>query len=495
MGGSLRPEDSETDAALQVDSHNFTQHPSRRALPLTALLLVVLGILWMINRPASKTGDSIAVEMNEVDRTSAMKHSLYEEQSPCDSTQAPIRPCGTTQSPSTQAPTSPFSTTVAPVSPCVTTPGPEVPALGPAAPGAPGPGGKTRQSVENLEKETSLAAKAMALKTSNIVYPGGKTVCLNADNEDGGDKYKFQVFPGPTDKLLIYFQGGGGCFDQRTAMTMGACVPTAVPREADGVFDQNNPNNPFKDFTIVQILYCSGDMHGGDRDADMSGDFPISKPQKGYWNAKSAIDWTRANVPSPKILVVSGDSAGSLGAQVWARKLLTYYAGSYEHASVIGDCFFGNFPEKIHHIMFNLYNFCGGLFDADDPVCQSYDGEPPQITMKKVFARTMIDFPNVNFGLISSKHDVIQMSYHDLVSAVACDPNDMVASVAECPLYTLDSARFYQDAIIRFLRPYSQLGNFVSYIVTGHQHTFTGIPIFYNATLSGPCPPDEESDR
>merc|ERR1740122_7229 len=106
----------------------------------------------------------------------------------------------------------------------------------------------------------------------------------------------------------------------------------------------------------------------------------------------------------------------------------------------------------------------------------------------------MIDFPNVNFGLISSKHDVIQMSYHDLVSAVACDPNDMVASVAECPLYGLDSARFYQEAIIRFLRPYSQLGNFVSYIVTGHQHTFTGIPIFYNAALSGPCPPDEESD-
>jgi len=537
-GGGDRqpPEDSESDAAPQIVSQNLPTLPTPRPLPLAALLLVGFGILWMASRVASQSGHATA-SVAKMDGTPSVKHSLYEEEQ---------SPCGTTQAPATQAPANPCSTTLAPASPCATTPkpgatGPGGAGPGGAGPGAPGPagpggppgpsgGGKTRGATpeEDLKKNMTLAAKQlaltfadptkgaeveeksskceiagditadcpitkMALKTSNIVYPGGKTVCINKDNVDGGDEYKFQVFPGATDKLLVYFQGGGGCFDEQTAMQMGACVPTAVPREAVGVFDQFNPSNPFKDFTIVQVLYCSGDMHGGDRDADMSGDFPISKPQKGYWNAKSAIDWTRANVPSPKILVVSGDSAGSLGTQVWARRLLNTWAGSYEHASVIGDSFFGHFPDKVHHLMFNLYRFCGGLFDKDDPVCQAPEsGGQPEITIKEVFARTIIDFPNVNFGLISSKHDVIQMSYHDLVCAVACNPNNIIESVAECPLYITDSSRFYQETNVKFLRPYSQLENFVSYIVTGHQHTFTGIPIFYNTALTGPCPPDVE---
>jgi hypothetical protein len=39
----------------------------------------------------------------------------------------------------------------------------------------------------------------------NRIDPGGETVCAH------GDPYTYWVYPGATDNLLLYFQGGGGC--------------------------------------------------------------------------------------------------------------------------------------------------------------------------------------------------------------------------------------------------------------------------------------------
>ena len=92
-------------------------------------------------------------------------------------------------------------------------------------------------SIENMPKDETT-----------IVYPDastGKTTCIL------GSPYAFQVIPGASDKVLFYFQGGGACWD-KVSTAAGMCTTDVGPNSPSGVFDRNNAENPFKDYTIVR---------------------------------------------------------------------------------------------------------------------------------------------------------------------------------------------------------------------------------------------------
>jgi hypothetical protein len=63
---------------------------------------------------------------------------------------------------------------------------------------------------------------------------------------------------------VVYFQGGGLCWDRTSTYLSGyeisnsICSTEAIPWTRYGIFDKNNNNNPYKNYTIVNILYCSG---------------------------------------------------------------------------------------------------------------------------------------------------------------------------------------------------------------------------------------------
>ncbi|MBC8170119.1 MAG: hypothetical protein H7X77_00535, partial [Anaerolineae bacterium] len=96
--------------------------------------------------------------------------------------------------------------------------------------------------------------------------PGGETRC-------GRDTaYHFYVRPaddGNTDKLMVYFQGGGACWNALTCQTQGATFDDFVnspPVEIgfyNGIFDFENTANPAADYNFVFVPYCTGDVHVG----------------------------------------------------------------------------------------------------------------------------------------------------------------------------------------------------------------------------------------
>ena len=51
----------------------------------------------------------------------------------------------------------------------------------------------------------SCPISSMPADQSTLVYPGGNTRCILSTSTP----YAFQVIPGASDKLIIYFQGGG----------------------------------------------------------------------------------------------------------------------------------------------------------------------------------------------------------------------------------------------------------------------------------------------
>jgi hypothetical protein len=89
------------------------------------------------------------------------------------------------------------------------------------------------------------------------VYPGGNTKCSEISTP-----YSFTVFKGSPHHVHLHFQGGGTAWDQLT-YDSGQSRRFAKAYDENGAFDMNNPLNPYKNFTVIVILYCTGDFFLG----------------------------------------------------------------------------------------------------------------------------------------------------------------------------------------------------------------------------------------
>lgn len=131
-----------------------------------------------------------------------------------------------------------------------------------------------------------------------------------------GSPYHFFVKRGSVNKVLMYYQGGGACWDQDTC-SVPTCDANVNPNGGDnpnnvrtGFGDRDNPQNPFRDWSIVFVSYCSCDIHFG----DAAQDYPRHVEHRGFDNAQVALKWARENLPYPEEVFVTGSSAGAYGA-------------------------------------------------------------------------------------------------------------------------------------------------------------------------------------
>jgi hypothetical protein len=181
----------------------------------------------------------------------------------------------------------------------------------------------TANSCCNISSSNSCSLMKFTKDKSTLVLPGGETRCIFSTSTP----FAFQVIPGATDKVLLYFQGGGACWDQ-SSTKLGFCTTDSQPQSPVGIFDRTNALNEYRDYTIVHVLYCSGDVFGGDIVRSYTDSSGVPVTQKGAANAQSAVDWLvqqQANGSLDAILssfAVMGCSAGSIGAQLWSDSAL-----------------------------------------------------------------------------------------------------------------------------------------------------------------------------
>ncbi len=133
--------------------------------------------------------------------------------------------------------------------------------------------------------------------------------------------YYYYARRGSVNKLVVYYQGGGACWENVTC-SVGVCSQSTDPNGAaslnaatGGFLDLNDPNNPFKDWSWVWVSYCSCDVHFGDAEQTYSGLFPdIDVKHLGYHNARVVEKWVREHFVNPEVVFVTGTSAGAYGA-------------------------------------------------------------------------------------------------------------------------------------------------------------------------------------
>lgn len=97
-----------------------------------------------------------------------------------------------------------------------------------------------------------------------------------------------------------------------------------------------NPGNVFKDWTVVHVPYCTGDLQFGNAvlepmnsplvalfDQSQCLKQNMSTHLNGYENSVAALKWAVANYPNPEHLALGGTSAGSLAAQAFSEYVVT----------------------------------------------------------------------------------------------------------------------------------------------------------------------------
>jgi len=134
--------------------------------------------------------------------------------------------------------------------------------------------------------------------------------------------------------LLVYFMGGGACWDASTCFVLNTAVHGPYGRaqwEASGApsiahaLDRARATNPYRAASYVFVPYCTGDFHAGNNVAsyDVLGPRPFH--HVGRRNVEAFLPRVRATWPAPARVVMSGSSAGGFGATLnYARFRDTY---------------------------------------------------------------------------------------------------------------------------------------------------------------------------
>lgn len=322
----------------------------------------------------------------------------------------------------------------------------------------------------NLTATQGCALNSLPATGSSLVLPGGNTRCIFSTSTP----FAFQVYRGDTDKVLFYFQGGGACWDKASTKS-SLCTTDSSPSGSSGVFDKTNVQNAYKDYTIVQVLYCSGDVHGGDttRPYDDSAGQPVQ--QQGLANAQATLDWVKSQQASGQLaasltdLVVMGCSAGSLGAQLWYDQIASTL--KYSKVAVVPDSYAGVFPPGSQGPLIKDYGFCKSGFLSPELTQQCNNGD---ITLQAIDLEFMKKNPHIPVSFIQSKTDAVQISFY--IAIGASTPNTTAS---------ITPAEFYNQ-VNQIFELYNPNDNFVSYLVNGNQHCFTPSSVYYSADDMGP---------
>jgi hypothetical protein len=350
------------------------------------------------------------------------------------------------------------------------------------------PTAATESAVETLIDDLNAAMVRDTTISPNIddtqfttLSPGGVTRYLGKPYEPicmNGSPYHFFVKRGSINKLLMYYQGGGACWEQLTC-SLPACDTNVNPAGSDnpnnqttGLSDQDNPNNPFKDWHVVFVSYCSCDVHFG----DAAQDYPLHVEHRGFDNARVAEKWAREHFLNPEVVFVTGSSAGAYGATFHAPLLHEVWPASQFH--MLADAGNGVITQEFLETYFPNWHFVENIppqFPEILQVIEDGTGIPGYIQVVANF------FPETNWAHYTTAFDGGiggQTSFY----AIMLNDNDPVAALswwtASCAFNDVMRAQAIATAA-------AVPSNYRYYIGTGSRHTMFGTNRVYSDTTGG----------
>ncbi len=168
------------------------------------------------------------------------------------------------------------------------------------------------------------------------------------DTDDGngpiciaGTEYSVFTKAGDPKKVIIFLQGGGACWENFPQCNVFAEQQFPGPQaDLPGIFAKTSPDgsikNPLGDWSVVYLPYCDGSVFGGDNDVPNDPDFGVRR-HRGLRNLSAGVDVARDTFPKAKTVLVTGSSAGGVGATAFAPFMARFVYGNDIDLYVLND--------------------------------------------------------------------------------------------------------------------------------------------------------------
>jgi hypothetical protein len=242
------------------------------------------------------------------------------------------------------------------------------------------------------------------------VEPGGDTLCSR------GTPFRFFVRGGRTDRVIVDFRGGGACWNDLTCSIAGSIFAEAVDdfetlrsyAESGllgGVFDTSE-DSLFKDWTIVHIPYCTGDVHWGNAVHEYSDGNNVIH-HKGYLNASAALQWLYDRYLTPENVLVSGCSAGAYGAIMHSAYVANHYLDA--KVAVLADSGAGIITDNF--LTDSLPNW--GAQQNIPPFIEELQVPINELELADLYKAIGAYFPQHRFAQTSTAFDADQIFYFE----------------------------------------------------------------------------------
>lgn len=229
------------------------------------------------------------------------------------------------------------------------------------------------------------------------------TVVEGAACGNGGD-VGVATNRGTSDRLVIYLEGGGACWDDFTCSRgFASFVTTGIPASAVsqieslaiGVFSRVDSDNPFTADSFAYVPYCTGDVHGGTR-----AETPWGVAHVGGDNIDVMLPRILATYPDATEVVLAGTSAGGYGVANSVEKLRALLPASVKLTAVMDSAI-------------PLPPFAGGEAVV---TAQNAAWEPALcegcVDPQDRFEHLLETLPDVQFGLIQSLGDTTLRQFY-----------------------------------------------------------------------------------
>ena len=396
---------------------------------------------------------------------------------------------------------------------------------------------------------SSVFSSADALVLDTVTSPGAPEIFTEVPFDAGdevtyegetlrpicsrGTPYSFWYKRGTTNKLLMYYQGGGACWSQATCWIAntfkdkardaecvggpsdgdscalggdsdcdfctggandglacsgpvdcpdgtcggGVCGPWFSNDNPDlvgtGFADPNDSRNIFKDWHVVFVSYCTGDVHWGNNSQFYAPGQTIN--HRGRINARVAEKWAREHFPLPEQVFVTGSSAGAYGA-IFNSAFLMHDVYPSSPFDVLGDAGAGVITK--------------GWLEDSFPVWAVQDELPVfipdlqvpavELSMVEMWEHIARFFPNNDFAMYQSAYDGSgggQAAFYNVMA----NPGNIL----EWPKWWQRTCE-WNACMRQFVEDIAgRVPNFNYYTGAGSRHTVYGSDKLYEDTTGG----------